>query len=239
MKNFLLTSSLIAATLVFSACGKKNVEPAPATPSAPSSTGAPDSATPDSAATESQEAGPSPVVDIAGGQDFLNLIDKNSVVLIDFFSFSCPPCLKLSPELDKMAAELKDQGLVVGKVNVDSLSDVAGIFGVGAIPDIRLFVDGKEAGKVIGYYPDAIRAMVTRALDQKAGKETLPDLPTSDSPPVADPNGPAEATPFPALPAIDVSAPAPAPEAAPEAEEIPTPAPDSTSTPLALPGTNS
>lgn len=71
------------------------------------------------------------------------------VVLVDFHADWCGPCKMLGPILEKIAEENK--GLVlVGKVNVDSNKDIAAKEGVGGIPDVRVYRDGRLIDKFVG-----------------------------------------------------------------------------------------
>lgn len=71
------------------------------------------------------------------------------VVLVDFHADWCGPCRKLGPMLEKIAQE--NNGLVlVGKVDVDANKDIAAKEGVGGIPDVRVYRDGKLIDKFVG-----------------------------------------------------------------------------------------
>ena len=71
------------------------------------------------------------------------------VVLVDFHADWCGPCKKLGPILEQIARE--NHGLVlVGKVNVDTHKDIAAKEGVGGIPDVRVYRDGKLIDKFVG-----------------------------------------------------------------------------------------
>ena len=78
-------------------------------------------------------------------------------VLIDFWATWCGPCQKLGPELEALAAE--NDGIIVGKVDVDAYPQLAASLGVNTIPALFLFRNGKVEKSLIGYMSkDALKA---------------------------------------------------------------------------------
>ena len=69
-------------------------------------------------------------------------------VLLDFYADWCGPCRMVSPLVDQIAEERSD--VVVGKVNVDEQTDLAGEFGVFSIPTLVVLKDGKEVDRAVG-----------------------------------------------------------------------------------------
>lgn len=75
---------------------------------------------------------------------------SNIPVLVDFWAPWCGPCRMLSPVLDELAGEMKDEVKVV-KVNVDEEPELASKFGIMSIPTVIAFKQGKAVSKVVGF----------------------------------------------------------------------------------------
>ena len=83
-----------------------------------------------------------------------NELMKEDLVLVDFFATWCGPCKMLAPVLESGQETLKGQVTIV-KVDVDASSDLAGQFGVMAVPTMVLFKNGKQVDAFSGYMPAA------------------------------------------------------------------------------------
>ena len=81
-------------------------------------------------------------------EDLKYLGDKPAIV--DFYATWCGPCQRISPILEELAGEYKDQ-IVVYKIDVDKAGDVAKTFGISSIPAILYIpADGSEPQMTIG-----------------------------------------------------------------------------------------
>ncbi len=86
---------------------------------------------------------------------FDNTVKKYPLVVIDFWSEYCPPCMLIAPVLDEMAGELQGR-VVFGKVCVDHYRLAASKFGISAIPTLLVFKHGKLADRIIGFAPKQV-----------------------------------------------------------------------------------
>lgn len=75
---------------------------------------------------------------------------KDALVIVDFHADWCGPCKMLGPILEK-AAEAHPGVVYVGKVNVDQAPDLAAAQGVSGIPDVRIFKNGREVDRFVGF----------------------------------------------------------------------------------------
>jgi putative thioredoxin len=73
-------------------------------------------------------------------------------VLVDFYATWCGPCKMLGPVLDEVVKSAAGP-LKLVKVNTDENQDLAVTSGVSGIPDVRLFVNGKQVGGFTGFRP--------------------------------------------------------------------------------------
>lgn len=72
--------------------------------------------------------------------------------LVDFWAVWCGPCRMMAPVLDEIASSYDDR-LRVGKLNVDNEIKAANELNIQSIPTLILFVNGKEAERIIGAVP--------------------------------------------------------------------------------------
>lgn len=92
------------------------------------------------------------------------VLQAEGLVLVDFWAAWCPPCRRLAPTLDALAADY-DGRLTVAKVNVDEHPELAQRYGVQSIPTLILFRDGRQVDKRLGALPkDDLRAFVDARL---------------------------------------------------------------------------
>jgi len=81
---------------------------------------------------------------------FDTVVQTHKVILIDFFADWCGPCKMMNPILEEIS---KENGLWVGKLNVDENLAKTEEYSVQTIPTMVLFVDGKPVHRVPGAMP--------------------------------------------------------------------------------------
>ena len=81
--------------------------------------------------------------------DFNQLIKDNAHVVVDFYSPSCPPCMRLKPVFEELGTEMNTVLFIT--VNVQDFSSLASRFGISSIPHLKVFKDGKEIDYSTGY----------------------------------------------------------------------------------------
>src|SRR5690606_18871236 len=86
-------------------------------------------------------------------------------VLVDLWAEWCPPCHRLAPLLDELAAEYAGRARLV-TVDVDANPVTTRAYGVLAMPTLSLFRGGEVIAQVVGAQPKAkLRAQLDAALD--------------------------------------------------------------------------
>ena len=78
-----------------------------------------------------------------------NVLQSKLPVLVDFWAVWCMPCRMVAPAIEELAEETAGKA-VVGKVNVDEERELAMRYQVHSIPTLIKFVEGKEAGRLVG-----------------------------------------------------------------------------------------
>lgn len=78
-----------------------------------------------------------------------DVLGAEKPVLVDFWAEWCGPCRAIAPVLEQLADELADQ-LIIAKVNVDELPQLANQFGIRSIPTLLIFKAGVVAEQMVG-----------------------------------------------------------------------------------------
>nr|WP_250889383.1 thioredoxin [Rhodanobacter sp. LX-99] len=104
-------------------------------------------------------------------------------VLVDFWATWCEPCKTLGPMLEKLAAEYNG-AFRLGKVDVDTQQELAGMFGIRSIPTVVLVKDGQVLDGFTGALPEGqLREFLSRHVQpleapaELAEEKTVPETP--------------------------------------------------------------
>jgi len=83
------------------------------------------------------------------------VLKKEKLVLVSFWSPGCGPCLKMEPIIEEIAKEFNNR-VEVGKLNITENPEITKTYRIPATPTLIIFRDGKPIEKAVGLRPKQI-----------------------------------------------------------------------------------
>lgn len=82
-------------------------------------------------------------------EGFEKIKESGQKTLIDFYADWCGPCKMIAPILHEISEENPE--LIITKINVDELTDIAISYGIQSIPTLLVMENGEITNKAIGF----------------------------------------------------------------------------------------
>ena len=96
-----------------------------------------------------------PVIEINDNQFEQEVINSEKLTIVDFWAPWCGPCRKMSPILDEIAEEMKNDIKVV-KINTDINLKSATEYQIASLPSVYIFKSGEAKEVLAGLTPKSI-----------------------------------------------------------------------------------
>ncbi|KAK0338260.1 hypothetical protein LTR91_005353 [Friedmanniomyces endolithicus] len=118
----------------------------------------------------------SKVVSITSAQHFRTITSSSTYTIVDFYATWCGPCKVISPIFEHLAtAESKPGRITFCKVDVDAQREVAGTYGISAMPTFLILKGSSVKETVRGANATALRtAVLSAAADAAKGPAKSP-----------------------------------------------------------------
>ncbi|AKG91745.1 thioredoxin [Geoglobus ahangari] len=92
-------------------------------------------------------------------------INKDKLVIVDFWAEWCMPCRMLTPILEKLEKEFTD--VEFAKLNTDENPNVAFKYGIFSIPTVLMFYKGEVVNSFVGAMPESVvRREIEKAIEK-------------------------------------------------------------------------
>ncbi|KAJ2802796.1 hypothetical protein H4R20_003142 [Coemansia guatemalensis] len=110
-------------------------------------------------------------VNVERAEQFVNILRESAekLVVVDFYSTTCPPCLVVDKLLNQFVTQYPNVGFY--KVDVQKFSDVAMQCRITATPTLQFFRKGRSVGEVKGANRKAIVDAIEAGLKDSNGAE--------------------------------------------------------------------
>ncbi|RDB36201.1 thioredoxin [Spirobacillus cienkowskii] len=90
------------------------------------------------------------------------VLESNSLVLVDFWAEWCGPCRALAPTVERVAEKHSDT-IKVCKINIEENPEITTQFNIRQIPFLAFIKNGQKVAELIGNQPeDAILKQIAQ-----------------------------------------------------------------------------
>jgi thioredoxin 1 len=127
-------------------------------------------------------------LEITSPSQFDKILTDTTAVIVDFHATWCGPCHAVAPVYAKLAEEHSSPNNVAFvKIDVDEQPEIAGKYGITAMPTFLVIKEGNVVETIRGANPPALKkAVASAAADAKKAGETKGASTTSDAKPAGE-----------------------------------------------------
>ncbi|KAH6857634.1 thioredoxin-like protein [Alternaria alternata] len=101
--------------------------------------------------------------EISAPLHFRTLLNGHAYMIADFYATWCPPCKQIAPIYNQLSTAHASPGkFAFVKVNVDQQREIAGQYGVTAMPNFMVFKDGEKIEEIRGADVRALKGAVEK-----------------------------------------------------------------------------
>lgn len=93
-------------------------------------------------------------------KSFDEALNSGRLVMADFGAVWCGHCQTLGPVVEQLAEEYGDQGVTIGKVDIDQCPELAQRYGIMGVPTVLFLKNGQELDRKVGAMPYGVYADV-------------------------------------------------------------------------------
>lgn len=93
------------------------------------------------------------------------VLQSETLVVVDFWATWCGPCKMIAPILEELANEY-DGKVKITKLDVDSNNQTAGKYNIMSIPSLLFFKNGEVVDQVVGAIP---KSQLAQRIDKVVG----------------------------------------------------------------------
>ena len=115
-------------------------------------------------------------------ENFVQTIQENDIVLVDFWAAWCGPCRAFAPTFEKASVAHPD--ITFGKIDTEDQQELAGAAGITSIPTLMIFRGGIPVFSQAGALPAAaLESLIeqVRALDMDEVRQKVAEMNAADA----------------------------------------------------------
>jgi thioredoxin 1 len=114
------------------------------------------------------------------GSNFKQVVEKDGIVLLDWWASWCGPCRAFAPTYEKVAGKHPD--ITFGKIDTEASPDLAGAFDIRSIPTLMILRDKVLLFSEPGALPEAALEDLIRQVRTLDMEKVRADIAKQDAP---------------------------------------------------------